>query len=92
MPRDAKAALSTYAARAAMIDGFRPRDVPMPRAHAFDLRYEHEMRAVPVQATLPSQPPLHGRSLVARLRGLKLLMEAERGLAAWMVAPHAILS
>lgn len=90
---DAKAALSTCAAGAAMIDGFRPRDVAMPRAHAFDLRYEHETRAVPVQASPPSQPLPQGRSLVARLRGLKLLMEAERGhLAAWMAASHAVLS
>ena len=66
----------------------------MSRARVPDLRYEHEVRAVPEQGMIPSQPLQQGRGLVARLRGLKALMDAERGgLAAWMVArPQAALS
>ena len=63
----------------------------MPRAHVVDLRYEHEMRPVSAHAATPSQPSSQGLGLVARLRGLKALMDAERGQAAgWM--PRAIYS
>ena len=63
----------------------------MPRHHVLDLRYEHEMRAVPAQAAEPSQPLFQGGGLVARLRGLTMLIEAERNRVAWRAAPHAVL-
>ena len=82
-----------WRAPAAMIDGFHPKDDLMSRARLFDLRYEHEVRAVPRPAEAPSQPLQQGRGLVARLRGLRSLMDAERGaLAGWMVAPQTVLS
>lgn len=56
-----------------------------------DLRYEHEMRAVPSQSATLVQPRSEARTLVARLRGLKALMDAERGhFAAWIAATPGV--